>query len=97
MQRLRRDLRKQFKVATKSFEAAMESVNSAQAQVYCFTVVRKKYLFNLSMRKVDMWEKKTDIYTDRDYWQHVRTQLITFDKPGLQHYLPVILLFHDCN
>ncbi len=39
--------------------------------------------------QVDMWLMKKDIYTDRNYWQHKLTQLITFDKPGLQHYLPV--------
>lgn len=36
-----------------------------------------------------------DVYTDRCYWQHSRTHLITYDKPGLQHYLPPNFMIPD--
>ena len=51
------------------FDAAMQSVNSAQFQV-------------------DLWKKEVDVYTDRMYWRHSVSGKITFDRPGLQHYLP---------
>ena len=98
VQRQRRDIRRDFKKATKTFEAAMESVNCAQAQVpimhrnFMFrSIIMSSYASNIHsfILQVDMWLMKKDIYTDRNYWQHKLTQLITFDKPGLQHYLPV--------
>ena len=68
----------------------MESVNCAQAQV---PILHRNFIFRSNIHsfilQVDMWLMKKDIYTDRNYWQHKLTQLITFDKPGLQHYLPV--------
>ena len=74
----------------------MESVNCAQAQVQIFfplITLMSSHIFVYLNFQVDMWLMMKDIYTDRNYWQHKLTQLITFDKPGLQHYLPVRTVF----
>ena len=68
-QRLRRDARAEFRVSTKVFRAAMESVDIAQAQV-------------------DMWKRRTDVYSEKPFWVNVVTKEITTDKPGLEHFLP---------
>eukprot|EP01034_Spumella_vulgaris_P027251 gene27251-33943_t len=68
-QRIRRDIRSNWKSKTKGFDAAMASVTSAQVQV-------------------DMWLKNYDIYSDRPFWRHSVKDDVTFDKPGIQHFLP---------
>ncbi|KAJ1439312.1 hypothetical protein B484DRAFT_415932 [Ochromonadaceae sp. CCMP2298] len=67
--RMRKDLRKVWKMATRGFEAAMHSVTSAQFQV-------------------DLWIKNKDIYRDEIYWKNEVNGNITYDRPGVQHYLP---------
>lgn len=68
-QRLRRDARRQYRLATRGFLAAVESVRSAQAQV-------------------DMWRKQVDVFSDRPFYVHSVTGAVTWETPGLQHYLP---------
>jgi len=38
--------------------------------------------------QVDLWIKKKDIYTDKIYWRNDVNGKITYDRPGLHHYLP---------
>lgn len=38
--------------------------------------------------QVDLWIKKKDIYSDKIYWCNDIDGKITFDRPGLHHYLP---------
>ncbi len=38
--------------------------------------------------QVDRWIKKKDIYSDKIYWRNNIDGKITFDRPGLHHYLP---------
>ena len=38
--------------------------------------------------QVDLWIKKKDIYSDKIYWRNDIDGKITFDRPGLHHYLP---------
>ena len=38
--------------------------------------------------QVDLWAKNKDIYSDRIYWRNQVNSKVTYDRPGLQHYLP---------
>jgi hypothetical protein len=37
---------------------------------------------------VDLWQEQVDVYTDRIFFKHSITGVVTFDRPGLEHYLP---------
>ena len=38
--------------------------------------------------QVDLWIKNKDIYSDEMYWRNEVNGNITFDRPGVHHYLP---------
>ena len=38
--------------------------------------------------QVDLWKKNKDIYSDQIYWRNEVNGNITYDRPGLHHYLP---------
>ena len=43
---------------------------------------------DIAQARVDMWKKRTDIYTETSFWVNELTQEITAEKPGLEHFLP---------
>jgi len=43
---------------------------------------------DIAQARVDMWKKRTDIYTEKFFWVNVLTKEITNEKPGLEHFLP---------
>jgi len=45
--------------------------------------------------QVDMWIPQQDIYTDQLFWQHSLSNAITFEPPGLEHYLPSNFIIPD--
>jgi hypothetical protein len=88
---LRKDLRKQWKVSCRAVRTCPIFFITCCFDLLPFFLLQLEaamYSVNSAQVQVDLWIKNKDIYSDNVYWRNSVNGNITFDKPGLHHYLP---------